>query len=320
MARTIGEAKFLETLEKCISRAARTGEDIIQRDKATYEADKRANEGHVKKMAKEYATSVKAVKEVTGIRKILTAAGHTTSSLLDIAESQAKSTVDKVEGYNTLIKGCAEQLKNVEDNEKDLEFCKKNADKEFALVKKLLSTKFITDMRYESGVGLFWKYQPMVYMADGKGYFLGRPEAGFAESGPKGFILRLPSYPYNIVTGTFHMKSQEDGSNFCLGGYSDMLYILAAKRNISGIIRLFREYYQSYNAKSVHLRINEHHINMDINLPKVTDDSWEVWKKENPKFKMPPMAAITTPDHEGECSSCGDERTLNGDNLCADCR
>ena len=299
MARTIGQVKFLETLEKAISKSANLGEQIIKRDKLSYDNDKKVYVNNIKKEAVAYKQSVKAVKEVSGIRKLIPGG---TSALLDIAESQAKSTIDRVSGYKNMLEELTAKVKEVEDNEKDLIEAKKEAeDREFEAVKKLLKSKFILEMRYESGVGLMWTYPPMVYIADGKQYFLGKPEAGLSETNEGGFSLKLPSYVPDGHIGTYHMRHQDDGNSYCLGGYDDLLKILAAKRQLSSIIRIFKEYFLSANAKSKH-NIPQH-LTMDICLPKVKDDSWNEFKKANPKDKYPEPSAALHVNHCDECDS-----------------
>ncbi len=299
MARTIGQDRFLETLEKVCQKASHLGESIIKRDKEAYRNDKNTHTNNIKKEATAYKQSIKAIKEVSGIRKLLPGGK---SALLDIAEGQARTTVDKVSGYKLMLEEVTSKAKEVEENEKDLEDARKHADKEFNLVKNLLKTRFIESIRYDSGVGMFWTYPPMVYNDSGKIIFLGRPEAGLSETNTNGFSLKLPSYTPDNQIGTAHMRHDATGNDYCLGGYDDIVKILAAKRQVSSLIRLFKDYFGSFNGKSRHNTPN--YLAMDINIPKVNDDSWTEWKKANPKFKMP--EPIEAPEEE-ECSECGDQ-------------
>ena len=303
MGRKIGKERFVETIRKACEKAGRLGEQIISRDKESFISDKRTYTSNIKKDAPAYKTSVKALKEAAGIRKLIPGGS---SALLDIAESQAKSTVDRVVGYRSTLLTLNQQIKEVSDNENDLQEARKTDSDEYDSVMKLLKKKFIVDMRYESGVGLFWKYPPMVYIGEnGQQYFLGRPEAGLSEINGGGFSLKLPSYKSEHGIGTFHLRNSHDGNDYCLGGYDEIVKILAAKRQVSSLIRIFKDYFLSYNKNSVHNR--PRHIDMDINLPRVIDDSWEVWKKENPKHVMPfPAIAVPVEEEDEVCSNCGD--------------
>lgn len=315
MARPIGDKKFLETLELSCSIAGRLGEQIISRDKNSYECDRKSYVNNIKKEATAYKESVKAIKEIDGIRKLVPSGK---SRLLDMAIGNAKSTVERVSGYKTMLLSLTERVKEVTENEKDMKESKENWASEPIAIKKLLKSGFISEFRYEPGIGMSWKYPPMIYKENDKVFFLGYPQAGLSETNVNGFILKLPSYNADGIIGTAHMVHSDKGDNYCLGGYDDLVKILAAKRQISSLIRIFRDYFQSFNGKSRHN--NPDHLTMDINLPKVTDDSWEVWKKQNHKFKMPEPAVMI---EMVECSGCGDvlpKTALDSDWNCAACR
>ncbi len=289
MSRTIGKDKFIETLNRVSIKAGALGEQIIKRDKDAYIRDKSSYSNSIKKEAKVYAQSVKAIKEVSGIRKLIT----------------------KVDGYRTMLKSLSENISEVESNEKDLVEAKKSIGDEFINVGKLLKAGFIESIEYKENVGLLWTYPPMTYTDEGKIIFLGRPQAGLSEVHGDGFSLKLPSYAPGNNVGTAHMRHSDQGSDYCLGGYGDIVKILAAKRQVSSLIRMFREYFQSFNGKSRHNTPN--YSQMDICLPKVTDDSYEVWKKKNPKFKFPDPIAIpeAEPERCGECEALVDDCECN---------
>ncbi len=303
MSRTIGKTTFLETLNASCQIAGSLGEAVIRRDKNSYSSEKTNAISNIKKEAVGYKKSVKAVKEVAGIRSLL---GNKKSELLDMAEGQARSTIDRVSGYKTLLTLATEKLINVTENEKDVAESRKHADEEFESVRKLYKSGFIEKIRYESGKGLFWTYPPTVYQADNT-YFLGRPEAGLSQVNTDGFSVKLPSYPTGKDIGTYHMRHSDAGSDYCLGGFGDVLKVLAAKRQVTSIIRMFKSYFLSYNATSRH---NIPPIGlMSIDLPQVTDDSWIEWKKKHPNYKIKPVAvavAAVAAAEEEPCGDCGE--------------
>lgn len=301
MGRTIGEKTFLATLEIVSKNASYVGEEIIRRDKQSFLNDKKSYESSIKKESVMYGKSVKAVKELDGILKLVPGGK---SELIELAAGQARSTIERVSGYKTMLEQLTEKVKGVEDNEKDLVESKKDAVKEMASIKKLVSSGFIEKFQYIPEKGMIWTYPPMTYTAEGNIYFLGRPEAGLSEVNGDGFSLRLPSYPNEPRAGTYHMKHSDNGGDYCLGGYGDILHVLAAKRKVTSLIRLFKEYFQSCNPKSKHNNNSLNH--MHISLPKVTDDSWVEWKKKNPDFKTPSVPVAVAEDEEVDgCEDCG---------------
>jgi hypothetical protein len=301
MAKTVAEKHFLACLEKASSKAGQLGEDIIKRNINEFNNEKKNYEAKIKKDASEYKKSVLAVKEVDSIRKLIPGGK---SALLDVAVGTAESVVERVSGYNTMLKLASEKYRDVVDNEKDLAEAKKNVAQEYKSINKLIKSGFITKIEYRSGKGLFWTYPAMHYVAEGKVFFLGYPEAGLSETNGDGFSLRLPSYKSDgdSFEGTYHMRNRPQGNDHCLGGYEEILKILAAKRQLTSLIRMFREYFMSCNPKSVHNR--PPHDVMDINNPQVIDDSWKEWVKKNPDYKFPPVAEAVE-----RCDNCN--RTMD---------
>ncbi len=128
-----------------------------------------------------------------------------------------------------------------------------------------------------------------------------------------GIQIRFPSYDtkYGNV-GTAHNENCLDGNSFCLGEFEKIIFILGAKRQVTGLIRLMKAYFESCNLKSEFNRPNFEVMRLD--KPQVKDDSYEAWKAANPKEAVALTANVGEPEPE-DIDEDNDDGDGDGDNF-----
>ncbi len=290
---------FYETLEFVIKNASVKGEKIIRANMSAPTDTQRAYEAKIKGLAPEYKKSVKAVKEITEIKKLLPGDKY---ALLEMAARSAKTTVQTVEGYKNVLSLARTQVKEAQENLTDYEKAVKDKDSEYSNIQKLIKGNFIKEIGFYGDKGLAWTYHPMVYDYNGSKIFLGRPECSISNNTSNGFHIRYPSYSYEYGhVGTAHNYNAENGNAFCLGEFESIVYILLAKRQISSLIRLMKDYFISCNIKSQYNLPNYEVMRLD--KPRVQDDSYEEWKAKDPTLAIEltkNMKPIVEPESEDE--------------------
>lgn len=273
---------FFQSLEYSIRTAAAKGKTILSQNLDAPTGSMTEYEGKIRTMAPKYRDSVKAIKEIDEIKKVLPPKKY---SILDMAVRDAKDTVKKVEGYKNVLHLAKTQVKEAKDNLAHLDVSLKEKDSEFASINKLIKNKFIEKMEFLGEGGLQWTYPPMVYNETSikRTLFLGRPEITLSNSTTFGMQVRFPSYKRKDErVGTIHAYNDDVGDKYCLGGYENIVFVLCAKYQISNLIRLMYEYLGSCNVKSRYCTPSPNI--MSISGPEVSDDSYEVWKKSDPKL------------------------------------
>lgn len=288
--------QFYEALEYVIKNASVKGEKIIRSNMEAPKATKTNYESKIKIIAPEYRKSVKAVKEISEIKKLLPGDKY---ALLEMAVRQAKTTVQTVEGYRNVLSLAKSQYKDAEANVVDYEKSVLDKDSEYANILKLIKANFIKEIGFYGDKGLAWTYHPMIYDYKGAKIFLGRPEVSISNSSSNGIHIRFPSYSLEYEhVGTAHNYNSENGDAYCLGEFENIVFTLLAKRQISSLIRLMKDYFASCNIKSEYNRPNFEVMRLD--RPKVLDDSYEVWKAKEPKLAVELTAAVAEPEDSDE--------------------
>lgn len=285
---------FNESVEYVIRNLAAKGEKVLNENAVAPRETKLTYESKIKALAPDYRKSVKAVKEIDTIKKLLPGDKY---ALLEMAARQAKTTVQTVEGYRNVFNLAKTQVKEAEANLEDFSKAVKDKDSEYENIQKLVKANFIKEIGFYGDKGLAWTYHPMTYEYKGQKLFLGRPEVSISNNTSLGIQIRFPSYSLDLKNvGTAHNYNCAEGDAYCLGEFEKIVFILGAKRQVSGLIRLMKTYFESCNVKSEYNSPNFEVMRLD--RPQVKDDSYEVWKAANPKLAVALTANVGEPESD----------------------
>lgn len=261
---------FLESFEHAVSTASSKGKSILSGNKETYSSNVSQSIRELKAESKNYSSAKKALKELDEVR------GKFPGRKLEIVERAAGTAtmvIDRVEELNISLTGYKKLLNEATENEAHVEKCAKDVKEDFNKVRALIKKGVIEKLEYEEGRGMFWTYPPMTYNHGKDVIFLGRPQCG-VKPGGIGFTVSFPSYKSDQV-GTIHCLNSITRQSMCLGGYEKILYTLAAKKRLSDMILVFRDWLGSYNPDSRYS--NPLLTEMRIDKPNVQDDSYVKW-------------------------------------------
>jgi hypothetical protein len=160
-----------------------------------------------------------------------------------------------------------------------------NAGGDWKAVQNLIKKGVIESVTYKTGVGISWIYAPMTYDTKSVGLrFLGRIKTTLLENPHGGYYLKFEqlSYPNDgNQYGTWHFQGRENGASLCMGSFRKIFDGVIYGAKISNLILVCKDYIQSADLNSKHSHPNWDH--MDLENPKVIDDSFQVWKASQEK-------------------------------------
>jgi hypothetical protein len=166
-----------------------------------------------------------------------------------------------------------------------LESKSKSAGDDWKAIKKMLRDGFITNFGHRRPHGLFWEYPPTDYeyfpnadKANPTRIFLGTIMAYIKDCGNLGFEYK--SYKIGSDCQNYHIRNRPlETQSYCLGQYQKIVGALMASGQIAQLINVLWNYIHSSNVDSPHCHPDW--AKMDINAPKVNDDSYKIWSKAN---------------------------------------
>lgn len=261
---------FLTAFDQAVRTANQKGKDILSSHRQSYKASCDTATNSLKNDSKNYASAKKGLTELAEItgkfpgRRL---------ALIERAAADSNMVVDRVDELRISLEGYKKLYTEAVENEAHVEKCEKEVKEDFATVRSMIKKGVIEKLEYDDLKGMFWTYPPMTYLHGKELLFLGRPQCGVRASGI-GFTVSFPSYKSDTV-GTIHCLNASGRQSMCLGGYEKILYSLAAKKRLSDMILVFRDWLGSYNPDSRYS--NPTLDEMLIAKPKVQDDSYEVW-------------------------------------------
>lgn len=270
---------YANVVQQVCAFAGITGERIINDEHRNH-----SNEvGHAKdrlvSLSQDYAKAVKANRVA---KKFTEQCPPELKYFLDRGLKDAKKVVLEVENLKESYEYSREKVTQAKLNVDHMKACVRQAGSDWGQVQKLLKKGIIESIEFHPKKGLRIVYSPLTYDysvrngANPPGIaFLGRVEVCVGHrSGLQRIAIKAISYPHGNY-GTHHW-GLADGRH-CLGTYANVFDMLIAKRQIAQFILVMREYLTSKNENSI--LYYPDWSQMDINNPKVLDDSFEVWKK-----------------------------------------
>lgn len=276
---TLDETNYKQYVELACKNAGKHGQALIDQEYANHAQEFDYAKRNIIALSKEYAKAIKANR----IAKDFTRnCPEEIRYFLEKGLRDAKTVVGQVQNLRDSLDFAREKSATAKQNVDHTKLCIREAGYDWPQVRKLLKMGIIESIGFNPKLGLTWTYPPLTYdyssVREGKKgiAFLGRVRVAINHKNGQKYNIKAISYPNNANYGSYHWGSI-DGRH-CLGTYERVLDLIVAKRQIAQLILVFKEYILSKNDRSILLRPDFQGA-MNIENPQVTDDSFEVWKK-----------------------------------------